>query len=49
MLAAIVAPLAAGRVPVWIASADGDIVQVPAGQLEEAAEHLRRAGHQVNG
>jgi hypothetical protein len=50
MLAAIVAPLAAGHVPVWVAASfDGDIVLVPADQLDEAAELLRRAGHQVTG
>lgn len=50
MLAAIVAPLAAGTVPVWVAASfDGDIVLVPAGRLEDAAELLRDAGHQVIG
>jgi len=40
----------AGRVPVWVAaSLDGDVVLVPAGQLDEAAELLRRASHQVTG
>jgi hypothetical protein len=50
MLAAIVAPLAAGEVPVWVAASfDGDIVLVPADQLDAASELLRRAGHQVTG
>jgi hypothetical protein len=48
MLSAIVAPLAAGELPVWTAASyDGDLVLVPAGRLEEAADVLRRAGHQV--
>jgi hypothetical protein len=48
MLAAIVAPLAAGHVPVWVAASfDGDIVLVPADQADEAAELLRQAGHRV--
>jgi hypothetical protein len=50
MLAAIVAPLAAGNVPVWVAASfDGDIVLVPADQVDEASELLRRAGHRVTG
>lgn len=50
MCAAVVAPLAAGNVPVWVAASfDGDIVMVPAGQADEACELLRRAGHQVIG
>jgi hypothetical protein len=50
MLAAIVAPLAAGTVPVWVvASFDGDIVLIPAGRLDEASELLGRAGHRVIG
>jgi hypothetical protein len=50
MLAAIVAPLAAGTVPVWVvASFDGDIVLIPAGRLDEASELLDRAGHRVIG
>jgi hypothetical protein len=50
MLAAIVAPLAAGQVPVWaVASFDGDIVLVPADRVDEASELLRRAGHRVTG
>ena len=50
MLAAIVAPLAAGHVPVWVAASfDGDIVLIPADQADEAAELLRRAGHRVIG
>jgi ACT domain-containing protein len=48
MLDAIVAPLAAGELPVWTAASyDGDLVLVPAGRLEEAVDTLRRAGHQV--
>ena len=50
MLAAIVAPLAAGNVPVWVAASfDGDIVLIPVDQVDEAAELLRRAGHRVIG
>ena len=50
MLAGIVAPLAAGGVPVWVAASfDGDIVLIPAGRLDEAGELLRRAGHDVVG
>ena len=50
MLAAIVAPLAAGNVPVWVAASfDGDIVLIPADRVDEASELLRRAGHQVIG
>ena len=50
MLAAIVAPLAAGNVPVWVAASfDGDIVLIPVDQVEEASELLRRAGHRVIG
>jgi hypothetical protein len=48
MLSAIVAPLAAGRVPVWVVSSyDGDLVLVPADRLDEACELLQAAGHQV--
>lgn len=50
MLAAIVAPLAAGGIPVWVAASfDGDIVLVPADRIDEAAGLLRAAGHQVVG
>jgi hypothetical protein len=50
MLAAIVAPLAVGAVPVWVAASyDGDIVLIPVDRLDEAAELLRRAGHRVIG
>jgi len=50
MLAAIVAPLAAGNVPVWVAASfDGDIVMIPVDRVDEAFELLRRAGHQVLG
>jgi hypothetical protein len=48
MLSAIVAPLAAGELPVWTAASyDGDLILVPADRLEEAVDLLRRAGHQV--
>src|SRR4051794_19848234 len=48
MLSAIVAPPAAGGLPVWpAASYNGDVVLVPAGRLAEAVDVLRRAGHQV--
>lgn len=48
MLSAIVAPLAAGELPVWVASSyDGDLILVPVNRLEEAVDVLRRAGHQV--
>jgi hypothetical protein len=48
MLAAIVAPLAAGQVPVWVAASfDGDLVLVPVDRVDEASELLGRAGHRV--
>ncbi|MFI6041880.1 ACT domain-containing protein [Nocardia sp. NPDC051321] len=48
MLSAIVAPLAAGGLPVWVVSSyDGDIVLVPADRLDEACEVLEAAGHQI--
>jgi hypothetical protein len=48
MLSAIVAPLAAGGLPVWaVSSYDGDIVLVPADRLDEASGLLRAAGHHV--
>ena len=48
MLSAIVAPLAAGGVPVWVVSSyDGDLVLVPTDRLYEASEVLQTAGHQV--
>jgi hypothetical protein len=48
MLAAIVAPLAAGDVPVWVAASfDGDIVLIPVDRVDEASELLRRVGHRV--
>jgi hypothetical protein len=48
MLSAIVAPLAAGGVPVWVVSSyDGDLVLVPSDRLDEASEVLQAAGHQV--
>lgn len=50
MLAAVVAPLAAGGVPVWVAASfDGDLVLIPGELVHEASELLRRAGHQVSG
>lgn len=50
MLAAIVAPLEAGNVPVWVAASfDGDMVLIPVDQVDEASELLRRAGHRVIG
>jgi hypothetical protein len=50
MLSAIVAPLAAGGLPVWVASSfDGDLVLVPAQRLDEAVTVLRDAGHFVAG
>ena len=48
MLSAIVAPLAAGDVPVWVVSGyDGDLVLVPTDRLIEASEVLHAAGHRV--
>jgi hypothetical protein len=48
MLSAIVAPLGAAGVPVWVASGfDGDLILVPTDRLDEASEVLRAAGHQV--
>jgi hypothetical protein len=48
MLSAIVAPLAAAGVPVWVVSSfDGDLVLVPTDRLDEACEVLQAAGHQV--
>ena len=50
MLAAVVAPLAAGNVPVWVAASfDGDLVLIPADRVDEASDLLRRAGHRVVG
>jgi hypothetical protein len=46
----IVAPLATGNVPVWVAASfDGDLVLIPVDQVDEASELLRRAGHTVIG
>jgi uncharacterized protein len=48
MLSAIVAPLAADGVPVWVASSfDGDLVLVPTGRLDEASRVLQAAGHHM--
>jgi hypothetical protein len=45
MLSAIVAPLAAGGVPVRVVSSyDGDLVLVPTDRLDEASEVLQAAG-----
>jgi hypothetical protein len=50
MLSAIVAPLAAGKLPVWVASSfDGDLVLVPVARLDEAVDVLRNAGHDIAG
>jgi hypothetical protein len=50
MPAAIVAPLAAGAVPVrGAAGYDGDLVLIPVDQVDEASELVRRAGHRVTG
>ena len=46
MLSAIVAPLGAAGVPVWVVSGfDGDLVLVPADRLDEASGVLQAAGH----
>jgi hypothetical protein len=48
MLSAVVAPLAAAGLPVWVASSfDGDLVLVPADRLDEVCAVLQAAGHQV--
>ncbi|MCP2311668.1 ACT domain-containing protein [Kitasatospora paracochleata] len=48
MLAAVLTPLAAGGIPVFVASTfHADLVLVPAGQLARAAAALRAAGHLV--
>jgi hypothetical protein len=48
MLSAIVAPLAAGGLPVWVVSSyDGDLVLVPTDRLDKACDVLQAAGHQV--
>jgi len=48
MLAAIVAPLGAGGIPVWVAASfDGDILLIPAERADEAHELLRLVGHQI--
>jgi hypothetical protein len=48
MLSAIVAPLGAAGVPVWVVSGfDGDLVLVPTDRLDEASGVLQAAGHQV--
>jgi uncharacterized protein len=48
MLAAVVGPLAAAGVPVFVTSTfDADLVLVPAARLDDAAGALRAAGHTV--
>jgi hypothetical protein len=48
MLSAIVTPLGAAGVPVWVASSfDGDLVLVPTDRLDEASGVLQAAGHRV--
>jgi hypothetical protein len=48
MLDAIVAPLAAGQLPVMVASTfHADLVLVPSIRLDEAIALLRDAGHQI--
>lgn len=48
MLSPIVVPLAAGAVPVWVASTfDGNLVLVPEDRLDEAIGLVRQAGHRV--
>ena len=50
MLSAIVAPLAAGGVPVWVVSSyDGDLVLVPTDRLDEASEVLQAAAATKSG
>jgi hypothetical protein len=48
MLSAIVAPLAAGGLPVMVASTfHAELVLVPADRLDEAVDVLRDAGHHI--
>jgi hypothetical protein len=48
MLDAIIAPLAAGQLPVMVASSfHADLVLVPSIRLDEAIAVLRDAGHQI--
>lgn len=48
LLSAILAPLAAGELPVWVVSSfHGDLVLVPADRLDEAVDVLRHVGHHV--
>jgi hypothetical protein len=48
MLSAIVAPLAAGELPVMVASTfHADLVLVPGDRLDEAVDVLRDAGHHI--
>lgn len=48
MLSAIVTPLAAAGVPVWVASSfDGDLILVPTDRLDEASSVLQATGHHV--
>jgi hypothetical protein len=49
MLSAIVAPLAAGELPVMVASTfHADLVLVPGDRLDEAVDVLRDAGHHIS-
>jgi uncharacterized protein len=48
MLASVISPLAAARLPVFVASTyHADLVLVPADRLTDAAAVLRDAGHDV--
>ncbi|MEU6236334.1 ACT domain-containing protein [Kitasatospora sp. NPDC047058] len=48
MLAALLTPLAAAAIPVFVASTfDADLVLVPAGRVPAAAAALRDAGHEL--
>ncbi|WP_235032412.1 ACT domain-containing protein [Actinacidiphila yanglinensis] len=50
MLVALVGPLAAAAVPVFVASTyHADVVLVPSPRKEEAISVLQRAGHEVGG
>jgi hypothetical protein len=49
MLSAILAPLATGKLPVWVASSyDGDLILVPWNRLGEALETLRQPRHHLS-
>src|SRR5690348_1867150 len=50
MLSAIVAPLAAGGLPVWVVSSyDGDVILVPTDRLGELARCCRRPATRCDG